>query len=351
MPFFRFTTVLAAALAGGLFLAAAQVRAQAPATLSAPAPVPAPAKPYRIGAAVYGLKGEFMQMWTKELKAHPAVKDGTVQITVFDGNYDALTQSNQFDTMITQKYDGILFVPIDLKAGAATVQKAVKAGIPVVGSNTRVQGDVLTSYVGNDDVVAGRMQAEALMKAIGGKGNIVVIEGPIGQSAQIERARGNDEVLARHKDVKVLARKTANWSRAESMGLMENWLTAFPGQIQGVIAQNDDEALGAVQAIKTKGIDIKTIPVVGVDGVAAAITAVKRGEMTTNFQDAQAQAQGALDVLLRQLVGPSYRPRSVVWSEYAQAMPWGDGTAKSYEVPWTAIVPANADAFLQKVRK
>jgi putative xylitol transport system substrate-binding protein len=56
-------------------------------------------------------------------------------------------------------------------------------------------------------------------------------------------------------------------------------------------------------------------------------------------------------VLLRHLVGPTYRPRSAVWGEYAQAMPWGDGTAKSYEVPWTAIVPANADAFLQKVRK
>lgn len=340
MQWSRFIATLASVLA---LAAAPQARAQTPGA--------AAAKPYRIGAAVYGLKGEFMQMWVKELKAHPAARDGTVQLTVFDGNYDALTQSNQFDTMITQKYDGILFVPIDLKAGAAPVQKAVQAGIPVVGSNTRVQGDVLTSYVGNDDVVAGRMQAEALMQAIGGKGRIVVIEGPIGQSAQIERARGNDEVLARHKDVKVLARKTANWSRAESMALMENWLTAFPGQIQGVIAQNDDEALGAVQAIKTKGIDIKTIPVVGVDGVAAAINAVKRGEMTTNFQDAQAQAQGALDVLLRSIVGPAYQPRSVVWKEYAATMPWGDGTAKSYEVPWTAIVPANADDFLRKVRK
>ena len=57
------------------------------------------AKPIRIGAAVYGLKGEFMQMWTNALKADPAVKDGTVEITVFDGNYDALTQSNQFDTI------------------------------------------------------------------------------------------------------------------------------------------------------------------------------------------------------------------------------------------------------------
>ncbi|WP_280190648.1 substrate-binding domain-containing protein [Delftia sp. PS-11] len=332
----RFTALLASVLA----MAAVPL---APAQAAKPS--------YRIGAAVYGLKGEFMQMWTRQLKAHPAVRDGTVQITVFDGNYDALTQSNQFDTMITQKYDGILFVPIDLKAGAAPVQKAIQAGIPVVGSNTRVQGDVLTSYVGNDDVVAGRLQAEALMKAIGGKGNIVVIEGPIGQSAQIERARGNDEVLARHPGVKVLARKTANWSRAESMALMENWLTAFPGQIQGVIAQNDDEALGAVQAIKTKGIDIKTIPVVGIDGVAAAISAVKRGEMTTQFQDAQAQAQGALDVLLRAIAGPSYQPRSTVWKEYVKEMPWGDGTARAYTVPWTAIVPANADAYLQKVRK
>jgi len=92
----------------------------------------AQAKPIRIGAAVYGLKGEFMQMWTNALKAHSAVKDGTVQITVFDGNYDALTQGNQFDTMITQKYDAIIFVPIDKAAGAAAVAKAAAAHIPVI---------------------------------------------------------------------------------------------------------------------------------------------------------------------------------------------------------------------------
>lgn len=308
-------------------------------------------KPLRIGAAVYGLKGEFMQMWSKQLKAHPAVQDGSVQVTIFDGNYDALTQSNQFDTMILQKYDAIIFVPIDLKAGAAPVQKAIKAGIPVIGSNTRVMGDVLTSYVGNDDVVAGRMEAESLMKSIGGQGNIVMIEGPIGQSAQIERARGNDEVLAQHKQVKVLARKTGNWSRAESMALMENWLTAHPGQIKGVLAQNDDEALGALQAIKSKGIDPKTIPVVGIDGIADAIAAVKRGEMVTHFQDAQAQAQGALDVALRAIKGPSYQPRSTIWAEYGDKMPWAGGTAKSYTVPWTTITADNADEFLKKVKK
>lgn len=308
-------------------------------------------KPIRIGAAVYGLKGEFMQMWSKALKEHPAVKDGSVQVTVFDGNYDALTQSNQFDTMITQKYDAIIFVPIDLKAGAAAVAKAAAAHIPVIGSNTRVSGDQLTSYVGNDDVVAGRMEAESLVKSIGGKGNIVIIEGPIGQSAQIERAKGNQQVLDKYPEVKVIARKTGNWSRAESLSLMENWLTAYPGKINGVIGQNDDEALGAVQAIKSKRIDLKTIPVVGIDGIADAIAAVKRGEMITYFQDSQAQAQGALDVALRAVKGPSYKPRSEIWSEYAAQMPWGDGTAKSYTVPWTEITPANADAFLKKVKK
>lgn len=310
-----------------------------------------PAKPLRIGAAVYGLQGEFMQMWSKALKEHPSVKDGSVQVTVFDGNYDALTQSNQFDTMITQKYDAIIFVPIDLKAAAAAVAKAKAANIPVIGSNTRALGGQLTSYVGNDDVVAGRMEAQSLVNAIGGKGNVVIIEGPIGQSSQIERGKGNDEVLAKYPNVKVIARKTANWSRAEAMALVENWLTAYPGKINGVIAQNDDEALGAAQAIKSKGLDLKAIHVVGVDGIADGISAVKRGDMITNFQDAQAQAQGALDVALRTLKGPSYQPRSSIWAVYATQMPWGDGTAKTYTVPWTEITPANADAFLKKVKK
>ena len=65
---------------------------------------------------MYGLKAEFMQIWTNALKEHPAVKDGAVKLTVFDGNYDALTQNNQFDTMVTQKNDGAIFVPIDISA-------------------------------------------------------------------------------------------------------------------------------------------------------------------------------------------------------------------------------------------
>jgi len=304
-------------------------------------------KTYKVGAAVYGLKAEFMQLWANALKEHPAVKDGTVKLTIFDGNYDALTQSNQFDTMITQKYDGILYVPIDIQAGAEAVDKAVAAKIPVVGSNTRVNSNKLTSYVGSDDAVAGEMEAEAVIKAIGDKGNVVIIEGPIGQSSQIERRRGNQAALSKYKDVKVLEMKTANWSRAEALSLMENWLTSHAGKINGVIGQNDEMALGASEAVKAKGLPPKSIPVAGIDGVTDAIKAVKAGDMMSILQDARGQAQGALDVLLRQIVGPSYQPRASVWTDYASAgLSWGDGMAKLYNVPWTPVTLQNADALL-----
>ena len=108
-------------------------------------------KTYKVGAAVYGLKGQFMQNWVRELKEHPAVKDGTVQLTVFDGNYDALTQNNQIENMVTQHYDAILFVPIDTKAGVGSVKQAMSNDVVVIASNTKV-ADAAVPYVGNDDV-------------------------------------------------------------------------------------------------------------------------------------------------------------------------------------------------------
>ena len=94
-------------------------------------------KAYKIGAAVYGLKAEYMRLWSTALERHPDVVSGMIDITIFDGQYDASVQQSQFETMATQGFDGIIFVPIDIEAGAAAVSTASAAGIPVVGSNTR----------------------------------------------------------------------------------------------------------------------------------------------------------------------------------------------------------------------
>lgn len=300
----------------------------------------------KIGAAVYGLNAEFMQIWSAALEQHPAVKEGKVKLTVFDGRYDALVQQEQFETMITQQFDAIIFVPIDIEAGATAVQAAHEAGIPVIGSNTRVNSDLLTSYVGSDDVQSGYMEAKFVLDNIGCKGNVVIIEGPIGQSAQISRLEGNKKALAECPDVKVVEQQTANWSRAEAQTLMENWLTAHPNEIAGVIGQNDEMALGAIEAIKAAGLKVEDFTIAGIDGITDALVSVKNGDMASILQDARAQAQGALDLAISMAMKGDYKPMSDIWVNYKD-MPWNDGKDKEYNVPWTPVTLDNVDKLLE----
>lgn len=300
----------------------------------------------KIGAAPYGLNAEFMQIWSAALEEHPAVKNGDVELTVFDGRYDALVQQEQFNTMITQKFNAIIFVPIDIEAGATAVQAANDAGIPVVGSNTRVNSDLLAAYVGSDDTISGYMEAKTVLDKIGCKGNVVIIEGPIGQSAQISRLEGNKKALAECPDVKVLEQQTANWSRAEAQTLMENWLTSHSGQINGVIGQNDEMALGAIEAIKAAGLKPEDFAIAGIDGITDALSAVKEGTMTSILQDARAQAQGALDLAILHAKKGDYKPRSDIWAQYPD-MAFNDGKDKEYNVPWTPVTTENVDKLLE----
>ncbi len=320
--------------------------ALAAATALLASPTMAQDKKLKIGAAPYGLNAEFMQIWSAALEQHPAVKNGEVELTVFDGRYDALVQQEQFNTMITQKFDAIIFVPIDIEAGATAVQAAADAGIPVVGSNTRVNSDLLAAYVGSDDTISGYMEAKTVLDKIGCKGNVVIIEGPIGQSAQIQRLEGNQKALAECPDVKVLEQQTANWSRAEAQTLMENWLTAHAGQINGVIGQNDEMALGAIEAIKSAGLKTEDFAIAGIDGITDALRAVKEGTMTSILQDASAQAQGAMDLAIFHARKGDYKPQSEIWAQYPD-MPFNDGKDKNYNVPWTPVTKDNADKLLE----
>ncbi len=318
-------------------------------------------EPVRVGAAVYGLRAEFMQLWTDGIVNHPAVAAGLVEVTVFDGNYDALVQQNQFETMITEDYDAIVFVPIDIEAGATAVQMAFDAGIPVIGSNTRINTDSIPDviesagyqYIGSNDVLAGRMEAESVVADFcDDGGRVVIIEGPIGQSAQIERRQGNLEVLAECPNVELLEMQTANWSRAEALTLMENWLTSYQGDIDGIIGQNDEMALGAIEALRQAGYDVADYPIAGIDGITDALQAVKNGDMVSILQDAQAQAQGALDLALAQVID-DYEPMSEIWVapetswyHYGERMPWNGGQDAVYNVPWTPVTADIVDELL-----
>ncbi len=179
---------------------------------------------------------------------------------------------------------------------------------------------------------------------MGGKGNLVILEGPIGQSSQIERREGNYKAIAEYgTNVNVLEIRTANWSRAEALNLMENWLSAHGTNINGIIGQNDEMALGAIQAIKSAGLDPNDFVVVGIDGVSDALQSVENEEMLTSIlQDAVGQGQGSLDILLAQLEGDSYVPQAKVW----ESIEFGDDIQSDYKTPWIPVDTNNAQSVM-----
>lgn len=258
-------------------------------------------KTFKIGVTHYGLSNEFTVLISDAQKAKAA--ELGVEIEVFDGNYDPSTQLSQFENMIIQKYDAIIFSPVDIDALAVAVEAADDAGIPVFGVNTKVNSDLLTSYVGSNDVLAGEIEMQWMADELGGKGNIVIIEGPLGSSAQVQRKEGIYNVLEQYPDINVLAIQTGNWSRAEGLSLMENWIQAFPGEIDGVVGQNDEMALGAVNALEEAGLK-DSIPVVGVDAISDALDAIEQGRLNaTVFQDAVGQGEQSVEVAVKYLQG------------------------------------------------
>jgi putative xylitol transport system substrate-binding protein len=309
-------------------------------------------KKVRITVLMYGNKAEFVQLMQRYGRQHPAVTSGLADITFYDGRYDAAVQNDQAQLAINSKTDAIIVNPMDFEANIEVVKKANAARIPVIVTNARLNTQEMTSEVASDDVLGGYLEAKTVLQKLGCKGNVVIIEGPKGGSGEIQRGQGNMKAMAECPAgaVKILERRTANWSRAEALDLMQNWLSRHRRNINGIIAQNDEMALGAIEAVKSAGLNVSDFAIAGIDGVTDALQAVKRGEMASILQDAKAQIEASIDIALRAVLGPGYQPMSPIWAQYGTALPWNNGQSKHYRIPWTVVTPANADQLLQSRR-
>jgi len=303
----------------------------------------------KIAVLMYGMKAEFVQLMEQAAYNHPMVKSGKVKITMYDGRYDALIQNNQAETAIRTNHDAIIINPMDYDANVDVVDMANEAGIPVIVTNARLNTDKMTAEVVSDDVQGGYLEGKFIMDKIGCKGNVVILEGPKGGSGEIQRGQGNEKAIAECPKgaVKIIERKTANWSRAEGMNLMENWLMKYKGKINGVIGQNDEMALGAIEAIEGSGGSTNSYAIAGIDGVTDALYSVKHDKMVSILQDANGQMQGAIDVALRHIIGAEYKPTSPIWAQYADKLDWNNGQSKHYNIPWTVVNKGNVDNLLK----
>jgi len=259
------------------------------------------AKDVKIGVSFQNMQNEFIIYMSDALRAK--AKTLGVALVESDGQGKAENQVSAVENFIAQKVDAIVLNPYDKEGCAPAVEKAVAANIPIVVVNAQVVNlDKANAYVGSDDIDAGKIEMQHIADLIKGKGNVAIIHGPNGNSAEVQRTQGNMEILKKYPEIKVVFEQTANWDRAQALSLMENWLQTGK-QIDAVVAQNDEMALGASRAIQAAK---KNIPVIGIDAIPDALKGVKDGKLVaTVFQDARGQGAGAIEVAAKLARGES----------------------------------------------
>jgi len=202
-------------------------------------------------------------------------------------------QMSQIEDVVVRKPDAIVFIPVDSKAMAPGVEKFNKAGIPVVNVTDRSLGGKFVAFVGADDYILGQETARHLLKAMGGKGNVVIIEGVRGSLTNVDRMRGFNAALKEFPNVKLLASQPANYQRLQALQVMENLMQSHP-QIDGVLAANDAMTLGALEALD--GAKRKALAI-GINGTKEAIDAIKEGRMLATG-DYDGFRQGCLGTMI-----------------------------------------------------
>jgi ribose transport system substrate-binding protein len=188
---------------------------------------------------------------------------------------DATEQAKLVDDAIAKKPDLIVFDPADNHKAVAAVEKMNAAEIPVIEITDRAEAGRFVSAVLPDDYQIGLAIARHLLKALDGKGSVVILEGIPTTTSSIERVRGFNDALKEFPDVMLLASKVGNYQRKPAQELMEGWIRQFP-HIDGVLAANDSMAAAAVDVLEKHS---RKALVVGINGSKEAVDMIKADRM------------------------------------------------------------------------
>ncbi|WP_406008820.1 substrate-binding domain-containing protein [Streptomyces sp. NBC_00637] len=259
---------------------------------------PSSANP-KVGLALSTLNNPFFVQIQSGAKAE-AKKLG-VDLTVTDAQNDASQQANQLQNFTSSGLDSIIVNPVDSDAASNSVKAADKAKIPVIAVDRGVNKATVDALVASDNVAGGELAARTVAEKLGGTGKIVILQGQAGTSAARERAEGFAKGLKAYPGIQVLAQQPADFDRTKGLDVMSNLLQAHP-DVQGVIAANDEMALGAIKALGSKA--GKSVQVVGFDGTPDGLTAVENGTLYASVAQQPSQlGRIAVDNALKALQG------------------------------------------------
>lgn len=254
-----------------------------------------------IGVTMQDLTNEFIAM-LKDTMIVRSEKYPNLKLITNDGEGKPEKQILQMETFVSQKVNAIIINPRDPSALIPSIEAAVKAGIPVITLNTDINKDVGQVWVGAENEQGGEVEAEYIAKKLNGKGTVAVLRGVIGSDPEIKRSKGYKSVFDKYPDIKIIFDQSGNWSRDESMSIMENWIQTGR-HIDALLGMNDEMALGALKAIEDSGLQGKII-VAGLDALPDALDAVKNGKLdATVFNDSIGQAFTAVDLAMKAVNG------------------------------------------------
>ena len=291
---------------------------------------PGHAKPLVIGVSMALFDDNFLTS-VRQAMADYAKTVPDVEVQFQDAQADNGRQISQVQNFMSQKVDAIVVNVVDTAATRNITKAVTDAGIPLVYVNRRPDAKTLppkVSVVASDDLVAGRLEMTELARRMGGKGNVVIMLGDLANNSTQGRTAGNKEVLAKNPDIKVVEEQTANFERTKAIDLMNNWLSKGTA-INGVVANNDEMAIGAIIALRQAGRSPKDVFVGGVDATADALAEMGKGGLAvTVFQDAKGQGRKGI--------------------ENAVKLARGEKVEQLDFVPYELVTPENYKTFLNR---
>ncbi|MDR0586158.1 MAG: substrate-binding domain-containing protein [Treponema sp.] len=261
-----------------------------------------------VGYVINNMNDTFQTYVVDAFKAYFADKpEYTVEVQ--DAQEDVVRQQDQVNNLIAKGAKALVVVPVNTSAMAPITKAAQDAKIPLVYVNRNPFGDAQPPanvfYVGSQEIVAGQLQMESMGKLLNGQGGVAILMGKLDNEGAILRTQGNEDVIkSKFPNIKVLAKETGNWQRVQGMSLTENWVTTYGSSLNGILANNDEMALGAAEALRAAG--RTDVIVMGVDFIPDAKTAIGNGTLTASvLQDSAGQGRGAAEAAAKALAGQS----------------------------------------------
>jgi ABC-type sugar transport system substrate-binding protein len=271
-----------------------------------------------VGVTLFSLQNPYLVRVADAMKVE-AAKRG-IDLVTLDSERSVTTELYQVENLIAKKVDLIVMNPVDQKTSQTAAKLINKAGIPLVLLVTKFADDFASNggkfvtYVGSEDTAAGEIEGQYLADKLPGGGNVVYLVIQYGPSVTVRRKAGFESVIRDHPNLRTVTELQGNASQTKAKIIMESLLQKYgKGQLQAVVAQNDEMAIGASSAIQAADRLEEFKVLIGINGSKSALEAVTAGTLTaTVFQDAAGQGTQAVVAADKILVGETVEPQIVI---------------------------------------